>query len=60
VYKLLRGFIFTSSKDLHFVRIYFRELRLSKYFARGFIFAKQTRYGIKQESNGPKMNGNFT
>jgi len=28
--------------------------------SRGFIFAKQTRYGIKQKSIGPKINENFT
>jgi len=37
--------IFASSKNLHFAK---------------FIFTKQTRYGNKQKSNGPKMNENFT
>jgi len=32
---------------------------LSYKFSRGFFFAKQTRYGVKQKSNGLKMNENF-
>jgi len=44
VYKFSREFIFANLV----LRIF-----------PGFIFAKQTRYGIKQKSYGPKMNENF-
>jgi len=48
VYKFSREFIFTSSENLHFARIYFREYGLLRIFAR--IYFREADHQIRYQT----------